>query len=136
MIKSFFRSSSSLILLVFFLQQAQANGLLEDSRISEKVLYPKGWVEINCKKECKLTVSLYGKNYEFDEARIGIKLVPDHLRMFYDNKTRFTIETESVCDSYSDAPPTYYCISGITINDGKVELITQFKRTESDDYEK
>jgi len=116
-------------------QATKANGLLESRRLSQKVVYANGWVEVSCADKCVLVVDMSGKRYEFDEQEIGVRLVPDHLRLFYDGKTQATIETEIACDNYPDAPPAYYCLSDISIDDGKIELIQKFRRTESDsDY--
>lgn len=125
---------NSLLLVALFScsQATKANGLLEGNRLSQKVVYANDWVEVNCNKRCVLIVDLDGRKYEFDEDKLGLRLVPDHLRLFHDNATRATIETEVVCDSYPDAPPAYYCLAGITIDDGNVELIDKLRRTESD----
>jgi len=99
------------------------------------VVYANGWVEVSCSEKCVLVVDMSGKRYEFDEQEIGERLVPDHLRLFYEGSTQATIETEIVCDSYPDSPPAYYCLSDISIDDGKIEFIHTFRRTESDsDY--
>jgi hypothetical protein len=127
-----FRNLLLLVALLSCLQTAKANGLLEGNRLSQKVVYANGWVEVACNKKCVLIVDLDGRKYEFNEDKLGLRLVPDHLRLFHDNATRATIETEIVCNSYANAPPAYYCLSGITIDDGKVELIQKFQRTESD----
>ena len=116
-------------------QATKANGLLESHRLSQKVVYANGAVEVSCAEKCVLVVDLGGEKYSFDEQEIGVRLVPDHLRLFYEGKTQATIETEIACDNYPDAPPAYYCLSDISIDDGKIELIQKFRRTESDsDY--
>lgn len=111
-----------------------ANGLLEGKRISQRVLYSVGWIEVDCSQNCQLTANFSRRRYEFDESQLGFEVVPDHMRLFYIDEDHFTVETEVICDTYAENLPVYYCLADVVIEDGKILSVDRHKRTESDDF--